>query len=97
MNSIRPELALAVVLVVMVATIWMSMRLDRIRLDRHFAQRGAKLLSRSWLPFGRGWLGSLHETIYSVRYRDVDGSERVATVHTSFLGGVHVEDDRSAG
>ncbi len=94
MNSIRPEVALAVVLVVMIATIWMSMRLDRIRIERHFAQRGATMLSRRWLPFGRGWIGSLHETIYAVRYRDRDGSERVATVHTSFLGGVHVEAER---
>lgn len=97
MNSIPPEVALFVVLVAMVATIWMSMRLDRIRIDRHFAQRGAKLLSRRWMPFGRGWFGSLHETIYSVRYRDIDGSEREATVHTSFLGGVHVESDRPVG
>lgn len=94
MNSIPPEVALAIVLVVMSATIWMSMRLDRIRIERHFALRGASMLSRRWLPFGRGWLGSLHETIYAVRYRDLDGSEREATVHTSFLGGVHVEDDR---
>jgi hypothetical protein len=92
-----PEVALALVAVVMTATIWFSMRLDGIRIQRHFAARGATVISRRWLPFGHGWLGSLHETIYQVRYRDEAGTEREATAYTSFLGGVHIERDRLRG
>jgi hypothetical protein len=53
---------------------------------------GASVQSQRWLPFGRGWIGSLHETIYRVRCIDRDGKPMVATVRTSVLTGVHVDE-----
>lgn len=93
----KPEVALVIALFAMLASLFASMRLDRRRVKRHFAERGGVVSSIRWLPFGRGWLGSLHETIYAVRYRDTGGIERRAVVHTSILTGVHVDEDREAG
>lgn len=93
----QPEVALFICLVAMCASLWMSMRLDRIRIRRHFAAIGANVQSQRWLPFGRGWIGSLHETIYRVRCIDRDGKPMVATVRTSVLTGVHVDEMSAVG
>ena len=93
----QPEVALLICLVAMCASLWMSMRLDRIRIRRHFAAMGANVHSQRWLPFGRGWIGSLHETIYRVRCVDRDGKPMVATVRTSVLTGVHVDEMNPVG
>jgi hypothetical protein len=93
----QPEVALLICLVAMCASLWMSMWLDRIRIRRHFAAMGANVQSQRWLPFGRGWIGSLHETIYRVHCIDRDGKPMVATVRTSVLTGVHVDEMSPVG
>jgi hypothetical protein len=93
----QPEVALLICLVAMCASLWMSMWLDRIRIRRHFAAMGANVQSQRWLPFGRGWIGSLHETIYRVHCIDRDGKPMVATVRTSVLTGVHVDEMSAVG
>jgi hypothetical protein len=93
----QPEVALLICLVAMCASLWMSMWLDRIRIRRHFAAMGASVQSQRWLPFGRGWIGSLHETIYRVHCIDRDGKPMVATVRTSVLTGVHVDEMSAVG
>lgn len=62
---------------------------DRERIERHFRRRGAEVTDCTWTPFGRGWFGSKSDRIYTVRFRNRDGSLRRATVKTSMFADVY--------
>lgn len=89
----NPLVVVAVAFSVMLAAWCVARSLDGDRISGYLAKRGATLLAREWMPFGRGWLGSAHERIYAIRYRDRDGSVHSATAKTSMLAGVYLTDD----
>ena len=73
----------------------MAGSMDGDRIDSYVRERGGKLRSKSWAPFGKGWLGEKSDRIYEIEYETRDGEVRQATVKTSMLTGVYFTDDRS--
>jgi hypothetical protein len=69
-----------------------SMDGDRVR--EYIEQRGGRLLSAGWAPFGKGWFGEKSDRIYEVRYLDRDGNEHAATCKTSLFTGVYFTEDQ---
>ena len=67
--------------------------LDRNRIRVYFEERGGRLISSSWAPFGTGWFGERSDRIYDVRYADKDGNEHDATCKTSLFTGVYLTED----
>gem|GEM_PF-3697260 len=63
-------------------------QMDRGRIRDFVAQRGGRVESISWRPFGHGWLGERGERIYDVRYVDRLGQAREASFKTSLFSGV---------
>lgn len=72
----------------------MAGSMDGDRIDSYVRQRGGRLRSKSWAPFGKGWLGEKNDRIYEIEYETGDGEVRRATVKTSMLSGVYFTDDR---
>lgn len=68
--------------------------LDGGRIESYVRERGGKLLTRRWAPFGRGWFGEKSDRIYEITYQDRDGNRRAATVKTSLFTGVYFTGDR---
>jgi hypothetical protein len=68
--------------------------LDRDRIRTYIEQRGGKILSIRWTPFGKGWFGEKSDRIYEVVYRDHAGNEHFATCKTSMWTGVYWTEDR---
>jgi hypothetical protein len=68
--------------------------LDHDRVKQYVEERGGKLISADWAPFGPGWFGEKSDRIYQVRYRDVDGNEHEAYAKTSMWTGVYLTEDR---
>ena len=87
---------LAVVAVVVVLRLTAG-SMDGDRIESYVQQRGGKLRSKSWAPFGKGWLGEKNDRIYEIEYETGDGEVRRATVKTSMLSGVYFTDDRPVG
>jgi hypothetical protein len=71
-----------------------SMSLDKSRITDYVQQRGGRIVSISWAPFGKGWFGEKEERIYEVVYYDKDGKQHFATCKTSLWTGVYWTDDR---
>lgn len=69
-----------------------SMDNDRVR--AYVEERGGKLISADWAPFGPGWFGEKNDRIYQVRYLDRDGNEHEAYAKTSMWTGVYFTEDR---
>lgn len=69
--------------------------LDGSRIDGYFRERGGRVVSRHWSPFGRGWFGERSDRIYEVVYEDRHGQRRRATVKTSMFTGVYLTEDRA--
>ena len=67
--------------------------MDHDRVEQHIAERGGKVLEKSWDPFGKGWYGDKSNRIYQLKYQDADGSIHQATCKTSALSGVYLADD----
>jgi hypothetical protein len=65
---------------------------DRVR--SYIEQRGGRMLSSGWAPFGKGWFGEKSDRIYEVHYLDQDGNEHQATCKTSLFTGVYFTEDR---
>lgn len=88
--------AVVVVLFVLAGIgIWMfSMSLDKNRITDYVEQRGGRIISIGWAPFGKGWFGEKEERIYEVVYYDKDGNQHFATCKTSFWTGVYWTEDR---
>jgi hypothetical protein len=68
--------------------------LDHDRVRQYVEERGGKLLTAEWAPFGPGWFGEKSDRIYEVRYFDVDGNEHQAYAKTSMWTGVYLTEDR---
>jgi hypothetical protein len=68
--------------------------MDGERVRAYIEQRGGRLLSSGWAPFGKGWFGEKSDRIYEVRYLDGDGNEHEATCKTSLFTGVYFTEDR---
>jgi hypothetical protein len=71
-----------------------SMSLDKNRITDYIQQRGGRVVSISWAPFGKGWFGEKEERIYEVVYYDQAGNQHFATCKTSLWTGVYWTEDR---
>ena len=67
---------------------------DHDRVKEYVGQRGERLLSAEWAPFGPGAVADENERIYQVRYLDRDGNEHEAYAKTSMWTGVTFTQDR---
>jgi hypothetical protein len=67
---------------------------DNGRIENYVRERGGRLISCNWAPFGKGWFGEKSDRIYSIRYRDADGHEHEASCKTSMFSGVYFTEDR---
>ena len=81
-----------IVLAIVIRLLAGGMDGDRVR--SYIEQRGGRLLSSGWAPFGKGWFGEKSDRIYEVRYLDRDGNEHEATCKTSLFTGVYFTEDR---
>lgn len=81
-------------IVVAIGTRLVVAELDEGRVRVYIEERGGKLLSAEWAPFGRGWVGERNNRIYEVRYLDSEGNEHEASCKTSLLSGVYFTEDR---
>jgi hypothetical protein len=87
--------ALVVLALVVGIGIWaFSMSLDKNRITDYVQQRGGRIVSISWAPFGNGWFGEKEERIYEVVYYDSAGNQHFATCKTSLWTGVYWTEDR---
>lgn len=67
---------------------------DRDRIAEYIKQRGGRVVSINWAPFGKGWFGEKEERIYEVVYYDKEGNQHFATCKTAAWTGVFWTDDR---
>jgi hypothetical protein len=89
--------AIAVFMVVAVLGIGLwaaSMSLDKDRIEGYIRERGGRIVSVNWAPFGRGWFGEKNDRIYEVVYYDAQGNQHWATCKTSLFSGVYWTEDR---
>jgi hypothetical protein len=88
--------ALAIVAFVFVfVVIWLgSMSLDNDRISSYIKERGGRVISINWAPFGKGWFGEKNDRIYEVVYYDRVGNQHWATCKTSMMSGVYWTEDR---
>jgi hypothetical protein len=70
--------------------------MDRGRIEEYIRERGGRIVSINWAPFGKGWFGEKNARIYEVMYYDRDGDLHMATCKTSLLSGVYWTEDRIA-
>jgi len=71
-----------------------SMSMDKDRIRAYVEDRGGRLVSVNWAPFGRGWFGEKNDRIYEVVYYDREGNQHWATCKTSLFSGVYWTEDR---
>lgn len=86
-----------VIILVIVAGLgfwWLRMSMDQSRITDYIQQRGGRIVSISWAPFGHGWFGEKEERIYEVVYYDREGNQHFATAKTSLMTGVYWTEDR---
>jgi hypothetical protein len=88
---------LLVVVAIAVVIRLLAGSMDGDRIETYVRQRGGTLRSKSWAPFGKGWLGEKSDRIYEIEYETSAGEIRRATVKTSMLTGVYFTDDRPVG
>jgi len=87
--------AVVIVIFVLVAIVirLLAGSMDGDRVRAYIEERGGRLLSSGWAPFGKGWLGEKSDRIYEVRYLDSDGNEHEASCKTSMFTGVYFTED----
>lgn len=68
--------------------------LDKDRIAGYIRERGGRVLSINWAPFGKGWFGDKNDRIYEVVYYDAEGNQHLATCKTNILSGVYWTEDR---
>ena len=75
--------------------IWVfSWEVDRERITAYVQERGGRVVSIHWAPFGVGWFGERNDRIYEVVYYDQAGNQHFATCKTGFWSGVYWTEDR---
>jgi hypothetical protein len=67
---------------------------DKERIETYLRERGGRVVSINWAPWGKGWFGEKNDRIYEVVYYDAQGRQHMATCKTSYWGGVYWTDDR---
>jgi hypothetical protein len=67
---------------------------DRNRIAEYIQQRGGRVVSITWAPFGKGWFGEQNDRIYEVVYYDKEGNQHFATCKTAAWSGVYWTEDR---
>ncbi len=90
----EPGLVLVFAIGVVIVVRLVAGSLDGDRIDRYVRERGGRVISRHWSPFGRGWFGERGDRIYELDYEDRHGDRRRATVKTSMFSGVYLTEDR---
>ncbi|MBL8860535.1 MAG: hypothetical protein JNK02_00860 [Planctomycetes bacterium] len=88
-------LLVIVVLALALAVRLVAGALDHTRIRNYVEQRGGRLLTARWAPFGRGWFGEKGERIYEVCWLDAQGSRHEAQCKTSLFSGVYFTDERA--
>jgi hypothetical protein len=84
-------------LILLGVMIWVaSMSMDTDRITGYIQDRGGRIVSINWAPFGKGWFGEKNDRIYEVVYYDSEGNQHWATCKTSLFSGVYWTDDRVA-
>jgi hypothetical protein len=74
---------------------WLFLKgLDKSRITDYVQDRGGRIVSIGWAPFGKGWFGEKEERIYEVVYYDKGGNQHFATCKTSLFTGVYWTEDR---
>ncbi len=82
-------------IILAIPVIWMvTHNLDRNRITDYVQQRGGRIVSINWAPFGKGWFGEKEERIYEVVYYDNTGNQHFATCKTNMWTGVFWTEDR---
>jgi hypothetical protein len=86
--------AILAVLAIAIAVRLLAGSADRDRIEAYVRERGGRVLSIQWAPFGRGWFGEKNDRIYEVVYYDSAGRQHWATAKTSMFAGVFWTEDR---
>jgi hypothetical protein len=74
---------------------WMlATSMDNTRITDYIRERGGRVVSINWAPFGKGWFGEKNARIYEVVYYDKAGNQHFATCKTSLWSGVYWTEDR---
>ncbi len=68
--------------------------MDRDRIAGYVQERGGRVVSINWAPFGVGWFGEKNSRIYEVVYYDTSGNQHFASCKTSIWSGVYWTEDR---
>jgi hypothetical protein len=90
-----PGLLLVLIAVVVSVGIWIiSASADRRRIADYIEQRGGRVVSIAWAPFGKGWFAEKNDRIYEVVYYDSEGNQHFASAKTSMWSGVYWTEDR---
>ena len=73
--------------VLFAVAIWFAtFSMDRQRIANYVEERGGRIISIDWAPFGRGWFGEKNDRIFEVVYYDNAGNQ-----HFFHLQNKHVE------
>src|SRR4051812_40073078 len=67
---------------------------DRNRIAKYIHERGGRIVSIAYAPFGRGWFGEKNDRIYEVVYYDSEGNQHFASCKTSMWSEVYWTEDR---
>ena len=73
----------------------LSHNMNRQRIKKYIESKGGKIISISWAPFGKGWVGDESNMIYRVEYRDKKGEIKKHFAKTGFFSGVYFAEDDS--
>ena len=68
--------------------------MDRSRIEEYVNDRGGRVVSITWAPFGPGWFGEKNDRIYEVVTYDADGRQHFAAAKTSMWSGVYWTEDQ---
>jgi hypothetical protein len=91
------EVLLVFAAIALVVGVWLvASRMDRDRIEAYVTERGGRVVSVNWAPFGRGWFGEKNDRIYEVVYYDAQGRQHFATAKTSLWSGVYWTEDQVA-
>ena len=81
--------------VVITVVMWvLASSTDRNRIAKYVQERGGRIVSIAYAPFGRGWFGEKNDRIYEVVYYDSEGNQHFASAKTSMWSGVYWTEDR---
>ena len=81
--------------VVITVAMWvLASSTDRDRIAKYIQDRGGRVVSIVWAPFGKGWFAEKNDRIYEVVYYDQEGNQHFASCKTAMWSGVYWTEDR---